>query len=513
MDYCIHGERIAKVVSRNEKNEIQFYELSSSGEYALTGSVFLDKPVLDFKFKSDDDNKGDTSNTKNSKKRTMNGDETILNGDAKESLLAVLLEDKSIVIISPLSNSIVRKINIDKSKNKAIAVVSYQNDTIWASTESQEYLLKISTNADNKISKFNVPKYTAICITKNSEVCFGTASTTDFRLEIGKLLKSKYSKVKEIDLPQEIKSVEPLCQHYFVILTLSQKVYILSTETEKLKQLECQEEVEKIQVLHLGEEKYIIGVMHQGLTIFASDGSCINSINMDQMTDQPIDHVFSLGNVPFISWQVENTLHFKAFSITQNETIELKNGTGKSLEPNNDSASVIDLPDVKKISGMDTIAILKGLHILLCEPSLDKNKVIQYTCSSIIDTEAIKQIISSLTHEQSEKLYTIISEEVAKNVNENHEASLWLQWILLLHGGALAHISSVSVKNLQNQLQSGLKIMPHLYAIKGKLELLQLQSQLRSNTSLGDDYISTTVENESILYANGEVDDTFALIQ
>ncbi len=47
--------------------------------------------------------------------------------------------------------------------------------------------------------------------------------------------------------------------------------------------------------------------------------------------------------------------------------------------------------------------------------------------------------------------------------------------------------------------------MPHLYAIKGKLQLLQLQSQIKDAPV--DNDITTTVEDETMIYANGEVDE------
>lgn len=74
----------------------------------------------------------------------------------------------------------------------------------------------------------------------------------------------------------------------------------------------------------------------------------------------------------------------------------------------------------------------------------------------------------------------------------------------MIHGNLIAK-SATSVKDLQQNLRSNVETMSHLYAIKGKLQLLQLQSQIR-DTSIDND-ITTTIEDETMIYANGEVDE------
>ncbi|KAG2735954.1 hypothetical protein G9P44_000044 [Scheffersomyces stipitis] len=72
-------------------------------------------------------------------------------------------------------------------------------------------------------------------------------------------------------------------------------------------------------------------------------------------------------------------------------------------------------------------------------------------------------------------------------------------------------MQSKNLKNLQSESNNGIKSLPHLLALQGRLQLLKSQSELRSRISTlnieTNDDIEDDNDNESIVYANGENDD------
>ncbi|CAK9439009.1 uncharacterized protein LODBEIA_P32330 [Lodderomyces beijingensis] len=517
--FRIYQDRIAKAVSRSGKNEIQFYKIDASGQTKLTGSVFLDHPVLDFKFNSSEHDEHVSKTKPASRKRVLNGGAAATsktNSADAETLLGVVLQDASVVILSADSNSIMHTQRFhngndkDKDKDKSLefsSIVRYASDTMWCVTKSRD-LVKFNPMASAKLSKVaKLPKSNTICMSGEYRVCLGTGNS----VESGKIVKDKYVKTQIFpSVKGEIVQIELLDAQTCVVLTADGHGYVVPLDSATLQRLETEDTIEKISIVRADNEQYIIAItVGAKLDIFTSDGRRINSISVP--SSLRVECVISVDNQPMVRLGHDDhtSMQFQPFALDQTR-VDVQNGAPTPESNGVNSSSIIRLPD-----GEDGDGVSRDLYELLSSSTLDKSESHKLCKSKSYeydddddDDEKIKKIVSKLSREQSEKLFTVVSEQVSQDVTANFRLNVWLKWLLLIHGGNFARSNNVSVKSLQNQLEAGLKVLPRLYAIKGKLQLLKLQSELKSSAPLENNDVTTTVEDESMMYANGEVDDT-----
>ena len=115
------------------------------------------------------------------------------------------------------------------------------------------------------------------------------------------------------------------------------------------------------------------------------------------------------------------------------------------------------------------------------------------------------------------RLFTIVSGAVAQRPRRTLVLAVWLKWLLLTHGGYLAARADqgAQLRHLHDGLAAGIKQLPQLLSLQGRLNLLLSQMELRQSREgdEGDDGDDTTVNNtaieaeDSVVYANGETDD------
>lgn len=87
------------------------------------------------------------------------------------------------------------------------------------------------------------------------------------------------------------------------------------------------------------------------------------------------------------------------------------------------------------------------------------------------------------------KLFDIISFHVSSNPSKNSSLAVWLKWILLIHGRFIAEFpnQNENLRRLSEGLSDGMKLMPRLLTLKGRLQLLQTQISIRKNETFSDD--------------------------
>lgn len=510
--YCIFQNRIAKVVHRNDKDEIQFYEItasspsssstssSSNAECTLAGSIFIDGTIMDIQFRS----KSTTSSSKVSKKRAVNGTQQKNTGgtDADEYLLAAILESGEVQVISWLSNSIINTIT-SAQEFQLNKVVAYEEENIYGVNKLRD-LYQINA-VTGKSTKIKVSGFDSLAIV-DGKVYVGDGK----QIDIGSITKNKFAKSKTFTCPVEFTKVENFLQD-MCILSDGKSTFIFDTKTGDTQELVANENDKRsinryVGSLQLDDESYLVTAGESALDIFTSSGKHFNTIH----TNKYITNVFAIKSTPLFIWNDDNEdFHAGAFSIDQSQ-INAENGSGASvIRTKNVTNTLIDLPSNNNVNPLDKESLISSLTKSLGEEIPDAENIL-LVCSSASENDDIRDVVTVLSVEQSEKLFFVISTEMEENVTSNFTLSLWLKWVLLVHGGSFARNPNISVKNIQTQLKAGLKVMPHLYAIKGKLQLLKLQSELRSSAPLQDIDITTTVEDESMMYANGEVNDISA---
>lgn len=214
-----------------------------------------------------------------------------------------------------------------------------------------------------------------------------------------------------------------------------------------------------------------------------------------------------------------------------------------SIDYNRVKAAELDAPtpdltfvvtESADINNIEPGQLFTELSDLLLSEKVSKKNVIKL-CSSNNDEEHIKDTIRLFSQAGNcpmlvENLFLIISHKVASDVSKKSSLSIWLKWLLLAHGGYISKQEKLadSLKSLQSSLDDGMKMMPKLLALQGRLQLLKSQAELREKIknqnqdevveSEGEteyDTFNDTFNNnttnieESIVYANGENDDDF----
>lgn len=172
---------------------------------------------------------------------------------------------------------------------------------------------------------------------------------------------------------------------------------------------------------------------------------------------------------------------------------------------------------------------------LVAEP-VDSTSVLTL-CRSVLDEDIVKDTIRQFAYLENyatlvEKLFEVVGTQVARDPSQKSALSVWLRWVLLAHGGHLAKQTrfAATLRTLQRSLDDGMRLMPKLLALQGRLQLLKAQAELRNAVANGEfgpsaqdaeldaqqreldalnetTFNNTTHLEESVVYANGENDD------
>lgn len=178
--------------------------------------------------------------------------------------------------------------------------------------------------------------------------------------------------------------------------------------------------------------------------------------------------------------------------------------------------------------------LFSELSRLLLAEVVSKKSVIKL-CSSNDLEDNIKHTIRLFSQTGDcpvlvSKLFQIISHKVASETSKKSSLSTWLKWLLLAHGGYISKQGKLAdeLRYLQGRLDDGMKMMPKLSALQGRLQLLKSQAELREkiknqsveeekeesggeseHETFNDTFNNTTNIEELIVYMNGENDDDF----
>lgn len=443
MKYALNGNKVATLIDRNGKDEIRVYNVDERGDSEVVASIILED-IIDFVWAS----------PTTRKKRTPNGGSK---ESENQNLLVVLLKESVFVVLS--EGSEINRFKIDDQIDKLVKC----DENIWAATENS--ILKVSLDGDVK-DKIKVPAFNAISI--SNKIAFGSTS-----LQIGKLAKGKFVCEDEIKVVGEIKSI--LQSKYPVVLTGDNNAYLIKKKVQKLS------DAHHIQLLHYREKDYIVAISDN--LSFYNDGKLENSIS----SETALEGVLSVEDSLVVFWSGKNELLFKKIDWSDDEIVIpqgelLMNGTKAHIKVAKPKVYKTDATSLmKKLSGISDHAAIVGL------------------CQSVGDSTVIKEVSKEIGLE----LFPVISDAVSKDTT-NTNLALWFKWIYLIHGKHIAKQDIAPVKEAKTQLELGVKLMSHLIAIQGKLQLLKLQNEMREKNVVRD--VTTTIDDDSMVYANGEAD-------
>ncbi|SCV42631.1 related to UTP5 protein [Fusarium fujikuroi] len=135
------------------------------------------------------------------------------------------------------------------------------------------------------------------------------------------------------------------------------------------------------------------------------------------------------------------------------------------------------------------------------------------SCLHTTDLPTIRNTIERLDSALAGTLLTKLAARLYRRPGRAGNLMTWVQWTLVAHGGALASQPKVihSLSGLQKVLAERAKGLSSLLALKGKLDMLEGQMDLRRKMSRpglhnGDNSDSDEDEDEDVIWVEGEDD-------
>lgn len=232
-----------------------------------------------------------------------------------------------------------------------------------------------------------------------------------------------------------------------------------------------------------------------------------------------------------VTWNDEVESKFAAVLLILSDSNEILIGT-ESAPISSGEFSIEELPERNVVLNNVSADILKSA----IEKSLSGSKYLDKSAAKIIrlcsendDESNIKAVVQDLSDAAVVNLFAIISDEVSSKASRTPVLALWLKWLLLAHGGTLvgAGESVERLKSLQQGLNTGLKLLPKLLALQGRLSMLKQQQHLRDAVEEDEDIenndeaeavedsmiVDHSVQEESIIFANGENDEDITIAE
>lgn len=302
----------------------------------------------------------------------------------------------------------------------------------------------------------------------------------------------------------------------------------------------------------VGTIKRVVALNSQTLVVFGQKGAEVvelheggpqsRAVLRTSHSDIAFENVFYTGSTGVVGvWYDSNQPRFVKISddihFEGNYEISIDWHRVKSPNPEVTTPDITFVAtEASDIDNKEPEQLFAALSSMLLARKVSKKSVIKL-CSSNDSEENIKDTIrlfSQLSECSTlvENLFVIISNKVASDVSRKSSLSIWLKWVLLAHGGYVSKQEKLggSLRSLQSSLDDGMKMMPKLLALQGRLQLLKSQAELRDKINsqtvpdevesegeteydtFNDTFNNTTNIEESVVYANGENDDDFESI-
>ncbi|KAH6897378.1 Dip2/Utp12 family-domain-containing protein [Thelonectria olida] len=155
----------------------------------------------------------------------------------------------------------------------------------------------------------------------------------------------------------------------------------------------------------------------------------------------------------------------------------------------------------------------QSLTTVLSQALRTDDTVLLESCLHTNDLHTIRTTIERLDSSLASLLLTKLSARLYRRPGRAGNLMTWVQWTLVAHGGALASQPKVihSLNGLQKVLAERAKGLNSLLALKGKLDMLEGQMDLRrkmSRTGLSHNADSDDSDDEDIIWVEGEDDRT-----
>lgn len=548
------------IISKNGRNEVQIFPINKK----TSESIILDSLIVKIELQADEivtsccwiNNSGinNSERAKKRGKRRQSSSESDLNEATSDNKnLAVALENGDILILSPLHNDIIDRISYG---HKIISLTpSLIHDSVWGVLEESRSIVEISLAQSKEVKNFKFKEDEQIQSAKTIRQTGGSSrsqhiligSNNLYLVDPSKPKKSLLTTFPQISEASPINIIEQsrLKENLVVVVRENEnQIYLYNTsDSTKFSTFKTStSQIYGVQLIANTDmtEELLMAVTAEGVEVFKIDfdsnheeqiPTCLIKTNFHDSIDNIIFmDVFLREKESLIGvWYNGNEPKFENINWNFNSAGEIQVSIDYNEKVNgvvDNKIDDIEFPETTKINNLAVNKLYKDLIKLLnVSKKTTEEKVIRL-CSSNNDDDNIKETIKLFSTSESSsalitKLFEIISKEVASQPSKNSALSVWLKWLLLVHGGFIAKQPDQhdNLKTLQRGLTEGMKLMPRLLGLQGRLQLLKSQTQLRDNLNNMNiesddeedkeltDIMVNNDDSENITIANGESDD------
>ena len=127
------------------------------------------------------------------------------------------------------------------------------------------------------------------------------------------------------------------------------------------------------------------------------------------------------------------------------------------------------------------------------------------SCLQVVNLQNIRTTIERLPSQQAGELLQRLAERMHKRPGRAGSLMVWIQWTVVAHGGYLATQPSVmrQLQELHRVVRMRANALQPLLALKGKLDMLEAQLQLRKSRATYDQEPQAG-RGEGVIYIEGE---------
>lgn len=552
------GSFIANVIRKTDRNEVQIYPINKDAEEIILATpsrkfeLPLEHNILSVTWvEAGEPNDESSPSKKRGSKRALPEASTQKLQEISTSVrLVVLVESGSLLVFTPYSDEIFNTITPSESLHSIAA--SLKHYSVLGFNE-KGHISEVSLN-NSEVKTFPYKNEQAVSLVKSVNFKANGSTTksknvllashdlylADLSRSNKKALVTEFSKHdNDSDSINFIQQSRVKPDYIYVSRQNSDRVYTYNlTEPKVYSTLKAStSKILNLQVVSdfSTQQEFILAFTDNGIEVFHSDFDishedqpilCLIKTNFHDSSDPILfTNAVYVDSTLIGIWHNRNQPQFNIIDWdpkSAGEVVTSINYHEEDINGHNNEKFDFQKEDAE-IHNLPADELVDELASLLTKEKVDREKVISL-CSSNDDEANIKETVQSLgsSNAPAITLFEIVSKAVSSNPSKGSSLSIWLKWILITRGGFISKQSSQkkNLKNLKTNLDEGMKLLPRLLALQGRLQLLKSQAELRNkvvdyeplspevdetfNDSFGN---GTTVAEESIVFANGENDD------
>lgn len=561
------GSFIANIISKNDRNEVQIFPINKNSEEIIlstpskTIELPLEHSILSVTWVEASEPAEEASPSKKRGKRSKPETSTTKLPEESTSVkLVVQVESGDLFVFAPYSNEIISTITPSQSLKSITS--SLKNYSVFGFNEEGQ-ILEISLQDNETHKTFNFKNEQAVSLIKpvnfkgngstNKSKNVLLASHDLFLIDLTRNNKKsviadfpKYE--DESNIVKFIQQSKLKSDYVYVAREGSDRIFtynlsdpkVYSTfkaSTSNIFNLQVVSDYETLQEFVLAFTENGVEIFHSDFDIQHEDQPLVSLVKTsfhDSFEPILFTNAFYVNSTLVGIWHKKNQPQFNIIEWEPKSAGEIVvsidyNGDKESINNinGNDEEEVFDFQNKSiEINNLSAEELVEELTSLLSQDKIDTEKVIQL-CASNDDESNIKEAVQSLGALNSpatiNNLFEIVSKDISANPSKESSLSIWLKWVLITRGGFISKQSSQkkNLKNLKTNLDEGMKLLPRLLALQGRLQLLKSQAELRNkmvsysenddpeiDDTFNESFVNgTTVAEESIVFANGENDD------